>query len=523
MRWSLNLAALLLAWCACALAQVQEAPPAPRFDIARFNVVGNTLLPQPQVDAIVAPFAGKSRDFGDVQRALEALQDAYVERGFTAVRVVIPEQDLHGGEVRLQVIEARLRNVTVEGNKFFGESNVRAALPALKAGEAPNTKRIGENVQLSNENPAKQVNVVLQATDVPGQADAVVRVTDYKPTRYTLSLDNTGTPQTGNLRLGFGFQHANVADRDQVLTAQFITSPTNVNNVKIYGAGYHAPVYSWGGSVDVFAGYSDVNSGTVGDLFTVSGKGTILGARYNHILPRFGAYEQKLGFGLDYRDFHQNVALVGTNTTLVPDITIKPWSISYSGRLSQVGNDLAFLASFSQNLPGGSDGGATAFQAQRVNAPSRYKIWRAAGVWSYALPQDYLLRLAANLQYTDDPLVIGEQFGMGGQDSVRGFYEREVSNDNGYRLSTEVYGPDLGQHLGADWRARALGFIDLAHGRDVAPVRSNQEGLSSIGLGLRLNQGRSLSLRADWAIVTNASAGRPNNHDRFHFAIAYSF
>ena len=523
MRGSFNVAALLVAWCVCAFAQVQEAAPAPRFTIETFLVEGNTLLSGDEIERIVAPFRGPNRDFGDVQQALERLQDAYVAHGYSAVRVLIPEQDLVAGKVRLQVIEARLHDVKVEGNQFFDEANVRASLPALKRGEPPNTRRIAEDVQLANENPAKQANVVLQATDTPGEADAVVRVVDFKPTRYTLSLDNTGNPQTGNLRLGFGFQHANVLNRDQVLTAQFITSPTNANNVKVYGAGYHVPVYSWAGSVDVFAGYSDVNSGTIQDLFTVSGKGTILGARYNQILPRVGSYEQKLGFGLDYRDFHQNVALVGTTTTLVPDITIRPWSVSYTGRLSQVGNDLAVIASFSQNIPGGVDGGATAFAAQRVGAPARYKIWRAAGVWSHALGKDYLFRLAANAQFTDDPLVIGEQFGMGGQDSVRGFYEREVSTDTGYRLSAELHGPEIGERLGADWRGHVLGFIDMAHGKDESPPRSNEEGLASVGLGLRLFQGRSIAVRADWALVTNPSGGRPNNHNRLHFALAYSF
>ena len=66
-------------------------PPAPvRFDIQRYVVEGNTLLSQGEVDKILAPFAGKNRDFGDIQRALETLQDAYVGRGYNAVRVSVP-------------------------------------------------------------------------------------------------------------------------------------------------------------------------------------------------------------------------------------------------------------------------------------------------------------------------------------------------------------------------------------------------------------------------------------------------
>jgi len=58
-----------------------DPPPAPRFDITRFEVRGNSVLPQELIARMVAPFTGSGRDFGDVQRALESLQDAYARAG----------------------------------------------------------------------------------------------------------------------------------------------------------------------------------------------------------------------------------------------------------------------------------------------------------------------------------------------------------------------------------------------------------------------------------------------------------
>jgi len=69
----------------------------PQFEIQRFLVEGNTLLKQSELDRILTPFSGKNRDFGDIQRALEALQDAYTGRGYNAVRVSVPEQDIRAG------------------------------------------------------------------------------------------------------------------------------------------------------------------------------------------------------------------------------------------------------------------------------------------------------------------------------------------------------------------------------------------------------------------------------------------
>jgi hemolysin activation/secretion protein len=518
-------AGVLLAWCSLASAQVQEAPPAPKFDIQRFEVVGNTLLPATEVQRIVAPFTGKGRDFGSVQQALEALQEAYLSAGFNAVRVFIPEQDLDKGQVRLQVTEARMRSVRVENNKFFDEANIRHGLPSLAAGQAPNTRRIGENVSLTNENPAKQVVIRLEPTDNVNQVDAVARVTDEKPARISLTLDNTGNAQTGQTRAGIGYQNANLFNTDQVFTAQYLTSPDHVKDVTIFGVGYRIPKYDWNGVIDLFAGYSDVNSGTVQGLFNVTGSGTIAGARYTQILPRLDAFEQKIALGMDYRAFKQNVAFVDTTQSLIPDITVSPVSLSYLGRMSRPGSDLSFSVSYSQNIPGlgGTDGDQAAFDANRLGADAKYNIWRFAAAYSSLMPGDLLVRFAFNAQQTGDLLVPGEQFGMGGQDSVRGFMEREVANDYGTRFTAELYTPDFGSRLADNWRARVLTFFDTAHGKDNAPIRSETNGLDSAGLGMRVSQGKSLFLRADIAYVLNGTSTRGEGNTRWHLGMGYVF
>ena len=499
-------------------------PPAPvKFEIQRYVVEGNTLLSQGEIDRTVKAFTGKDRDFGDIQRALEALQNAYASRGYNAVKVSVPEQDIRAGQVRLLVVEARVRRVKVEGNRFFDESNVKRGLPSLREGTSPNTKKLGKDAQLVNENPAKQVSVALQAADDPGQVDATVRVTDEKPARTSVYVDNTGTPNTGNFRLGVGFQHANVFNRDQVLNVQAITSPGHFSDVKIFGAGYRIPVYSWGGVVDLLAGYSNVNSGTVQGLFNVSGSGDVFGARYTQLLGRIGSYDHRVSIGLDYRAYHNDVTFADTGSPLVPDITVHPVSLAYLGRFSRIGQDLSFNVSYARNIPGGSKGEQSDFDAQRPGAQADYNIVREGVAFSQLLPSDFILRAVANAQQSHDLLIPGEQFGMGGVDSVRGYYEREVANDVGWRASLEAYSPDFGSWFGSSWRARALVFTDAARGHDNAPERTPDNKLGSFGLGVRANQGKFLAFRLDVARVTQDAGTRQSGDLRAHFAAAVSF
>jgi hemolysin activation/secretion protein len=500
-----------------------SAQDSPRFAIEAYTVDGNTLIPAADVDALLAPFTGPQSDFGDIQRALEALQEAYRERGYSAVRVLVPEQDIRAGQVRLQVIEAKVRVVRVEGNKFFDEANIRASIPSLTTGGTPSTPSIGRDIQLANENPAKQVSVALESAGQPGEINAVIRARDNDPQRFSISVDNTGNPQTGNARIGFGYQHANVFDSDHVFTGQIITAPDNVNGVAIFGVGYRIPLYGYNSIIDVFAGYSDVDSGTVSGLFNVAGKGTIFGARYTYMLPRLQGYEHRAVFGLDYRDYNNSVALVNTSGGIVPDYVVSPWSLGYTGKWTRAAGDVGIYATFSQNIPGGADGSAAALNAQRFGANPRYEIYRYGASGQQLFGNDMLARAVFNGQYTSNALVPGEQFGMGGWNSVRGFYEREVANDIGNQASFELYGPDFGAVLNEKWRARVLGFYDWAHGYDNSPIRSPNNRLGSVGLGIRMTKGRDFSLRVDFARVTDGTGSRPAGSNRVQAGAVFGF
>lgn len=527
MRCPANSAARLLALClvVSCVASLHAQPAAePRFEISAFVVEGNTLIAQEELGARVAPFTGSQRALRDIQDAARAIATAYRERGYEAIRVLIPEQDIRTGVVRLRVIEARMRRIRVEGNRHFDDAQVRASLPALREGEPPNTREISANVSLANESPVRQAHVAFEAAPEPGAIDAVVRVTDERPVRTAAFLDNSGNPSTGHYRAGLGLMHANVGGADHVLNVQLVTSLTQYDDVMIFGAGYRVPLYGSGVLVDVYGGRSDVDSGTLQNLFSVSGSGTLLGARLTRALPRIGRYEHKAALGIEWKAFENDVVLVGTSGTLVPDVTTRPLLASYTGRHPQPGRELGFALTYAANLPyGHGDAGPQAIAAARAGASAHFEVLRANASVSFAMPQDEILRIAFDAQYTRDALVPGEQFGLGGQNSVRGFYERATAYDTGHRLSIELYGPEFGRLIGEGWHARVLSFVDLGRGRDQAPARIASDGLASFGIGGRFANGKRLSMRFDTAVVTDGTAGRARDGIRTHFGVAYVF
>ncbi|MBI2312479.1 MAG: ShlB/FhaC/HecB family hemolysin secretion/activation protein [Betaproteobacteria bacterium] len=511
---------------AAAEAQDAKVPAAPRFDIERFVVEGSTYFSAEELDRIVAPYAGKQRDFADVQRALEALQKAYFDRGLTAVQVLLPEQELEQGVIRFRVIEATIGKVAIEGAEFFTDANIRNSLPALQEGRPPNSKRIGENLRLANESPAKRTAIILKSTDKEEVIDATLKVTDEKHWKSGLTLDNTGTAATGTYRVGLSYRHANMFDRDHIMSLQYLTSPEKSENVAVLGFGYRIPLYALGDHFEIFLGRSDVDSGTVetaGAPFQISGSGTVLGLRYNQLLGKVHeSYDQRLVYGWDWRDYKPVVVQPGQNVNLLSDVTVRPFSLTYLGQWRFTTSDLGFYLSGAQNIAFGNDGTRADIDAARKFGRGDYFIFRYGFNFNKAFENDWLFRFSYSAQDTRDALVPGEQFGLGGAESVRGFLEREIASDKGKLVKFEVYSPDMAQKLGIkNTRLRLLAFGDAGE-----VVRNNVqgseipwEGVSSLGIGLRLSYGSHVSLRLDLAQVQNGGGTQHRGDGRAHFGL----
>ena len=516
-----------------------------------------------EIARALAPYTGKNKDFSDVQKALEAMEKAYTGKGYSAVQVVLPEQDISDGEVEFDVVEAKIGKLVIEGNKYFDEANIRASLPVVQQGKPPNINDIANNLRIANENPAKQTTVLLRSGTEEGQVDAVVRVTDERPNKISLTLDNSGTQQTGLFRTGVGYQNANMFNRDHALNMQYITAPNDdvkadrivaypSKNVFVFGAQYRVPLYRLGDSLEFSAGYSNVNSGVVANLFNISGSGSIFGARYNHNLQKRGDLEQKLSLGLDWRAYQSKVTQVGGVGTVVPDVTVHPISLTYTGTYRKSESDTNFYVSANQNLPGGNDAGTRAFQgdalnvpllpASRANANPRYFMTRWGFNHNRALPRDWQFRVGMTGQVTHERLIAGEQFGIGGADSVRGFIEREVVNDNGYRGTLEFYSPDIGRVVPVSGaRLRIVGFYDWGAVRRFRPVSTptlvsqnnpsigpsdteiHGQHIASAGLGLRFSRGTNTSFRLDAGTVMDGGGTQKIGDVRIHGSFAYIF
>jgi hemolysin activation/secretion protein len=537
----------LLMTCSPLLCLAQDE----RFDIARYQVDGNTLLSPQEIEAMLVPMTGRGRVYGDIQKALEKLEAAYRARGFSTVQVYVPEQELGTGAVRIQVTEAVVSKITVLDNLHFNNANVLAGLPSLQIGRVPNLAALSENIQLSNENPAKQVEVLLGAGAEEGKVEAKVTVTEVKPTRVFFTADNTGTAATGNWRTGAAWQHANLFNRDHVATLAYTTSPDSPSgvNVNLFSVGYRVPLYSIGDSLDFIFGKSSVNTPsstpTLGGALSIVGRGNVYGVRWNHYFPRVGQQTEKLVIGLDHKYSDARCSFNGVELSIAPPTppvascvpyTTMPISATWMVQHTSPGQTMDFNFGMAYNIATGTrytsqDGTVDRYSYLTPGSRSTrddFRILRGGVNWIKALPADWQVKLSGAMQFSRLPLVAGEQIGLAGSSTVRGFNERGFAADSGYVVNLEWYTPELASRAGIPGTLRVLAFQDLATGlnsKTAGTTVPSRGTVGSIGAGMRYASGRDVAIRADFAriVATGPLLQESTGHWRGHVAVMIGF
>jgi len=533
--------AVTLLACAAMPVSAQSAAPAasapsnaaPRMQVDEFKVIGNTLLPQSSLDTALAPYKGE-RSIDELKQAASAVQALYAAAGYGAVVAYLPEQSPSAGVVTITVVEGRVVDVVVRGNSQFSEANIRKSLPALVTGATPNLKRIDSQIQIANENPAKQLQVLLQPGQRPGEAEARVTVTERPVQTGSVGLDNTGNDRTGDWRASLGWQHANVWGRDHVWSAQLLTSPENVDAVLVLSTAYRVPLYEQQLVVDGYAAYSHVDGGvtaTVAGDLQFTGEGRLLGLRASRYLARLGEVDQRLSVGFDYRDYTNSCEIVGLPVGACgpagESVSVQPLWAEYTAQKS-VPHPMGVTVSLHHNLQiGGGESGSNHFEAVRRGAKPRYTLLRAAAFVSMPFGEDWQVQARLNAQFTGDALVPSEQFGIGGAASVRGYEERELAGDRGLAASVEVITPDVAEAVGLGKGAlRFLAFADAGavENRLGTPCVDNRDSCSigSAGVGARFSAG-GFGARLYVARSLKSAASTDRNDTRAHVALSYLF
>ncbi len=519
---TLLLALISSTWQSDASAQAATSPRLEeilrlaRFTIREIVVEGNALVSTGRLQQALAPFVGSGKSFDDIDAARNAVLAAYAQAGYELVSVEYEAARSRGGIHRLRVRELRIASVRVSGLESLSESSVRAQLPALLEDTTPALGRLARELSLFNDNPGRSATIEYSGAG-EGRMNAEVSVTERSQSRFALSYNNTGTPQTGRSRLTFSGSHYDALGASHQASFSIGTSVEQPEKVMQLGATYAIPLPRFGDLLSFSASRARVKVGTVADVFNVAGESDTWNVRYVRNLVRTAEARHVLEVGYDERRYRDLVDFFGFN--LGASVTAKPLSLGYRMQRSWSRNGVQFGLTWQQNLPGGARNDDAAYAGSRFGADANWSTVQLDAGWQRALSGDWVIAARLAGQYAGKPLISAEQFGLGGIAAVRGFSEREAAGDRGLRGSLEVVTPVFaGSH-------RLVGFLDAGRSRrlNALPGEVESEGVLSAGIGWRATLGKGFQLVVDAARVADGTPRFPDGSTKVHASAVLAF
>jgi len=501
-----------------------SAPPAITFPIQHFTVEGELPIPKSTVDALLASFADKEYGLADLQAVSKQVESLIRDAGYSFYRVVLPPQSLADGTVHFNVVSFALGDVDIKGSHYYDEVNLFASLPELQFDLSPNTKTLAKQIKVANHHIGKEVSVIFKQSEEADKVSAKIDVIEQKPYNFSLLANNSGSDDSGNARITAAFQHSNLWNKDHSINLSYTTSPNHTNEVQQYGVSYSAPLYHLGGWLSGYYAKTEIDTGQIalgdGTGLDVSGAGEMYGLHYLHFFDKRGNYEHQLDVGIDNRLFDNEAVLsdaFGSSGDISPDVRSTPLTLNYKGNIALPSVYIGHHISWSKNIGLGSLNDDAHYDESRFNAKQDWDLFRY-GAFINLDNNGWLYRASLKGQYSDEPLISGEQFGLGGAYSVRGYEEREVSSDVGHSLSVEAFTPQWNN-------AKLLAFYDygLSRSHDALAGEKDRWHLASAGIGLRWQWQANLQVSIDLAHTLRKGVSTSDNHNHAHANIVLQY
>lgn len=182
------------------------APAGTSFIVNGFKIIGNTVLPEADLQSKLNILVGKKLNLQQLREAADQISDYYRAKGYLVARAYIPAQQISNGIVEIQIIEGRRDNIKLNS---IGDPIVRSSVQVDFIDKA-----IPQNAVITE---AQLERALLLLSDTPGVSDvksslepgANVGTSDLNLTstsgpRYfgSVDADNFGTRYAGSDRVG---------------------------------------------------------------------------------------------------------------------------------------------------------------------------------------------------------------------------------------------------------------------------------------------------------------------------------
>lgn len=518
--WPGSLIALLLFFVPLTSVLAAEASVEGIF-VSEIRVEGAAAIEPIALSRITSKFSGRSLFIEDLVDLSTQITNYYVEAGYITSGAYLPDQDIIGGVLRINVVEGILSDIAIANTGRYSTQYIERAIRSQLTVPFNIVDLQNALLKLENDPRIDTVKGQVRPSSNRGSATLELTITESDPLRFTLSTNNYLSPSIGSEQVQLLVSHLNVLGRAD----EFFLSLGKSDGYEAVSASYSMPVqflklvlrgyYSSGDTVVVERPFAEID---------IKSETNTQGISLVKATNFFGG--DALAFTLGVEKKQSETSLLGEafDFSLGSIDGEARASIAYVGvELKNQGRNIAWALSSTwrhgidawnaTELSGQPDG-------QFNSLVSQFEIvTRFTG--------GSVLSLRMNSQLTRDSLQSFERLPLGGYRSVKGYRQNQLLKDNGWDLLLDYQIPVLNQ-----WQDRGYFFtlvpnVGVARGWDSKryPNIDRAASLSSVGVSLVVASGDNWSARLDWAsrLESKRKQGNGLQDDGIYLSISYGF
>ncbi|SAL09172.1 polypeptide-transport-associated domain-containing protein [Caballeronia cordobensis] len=438
----------------------------------------------------LAHYAGQCVGKNGVNLLTKGLQQVILSRGYITTRVLLPEQDLSRGVLKVALVPGVIRNVRFAEPVSWG--TWKSAFPT-RPGDVLDLRDLEQGLEQMKRVSNQDVDMKIEPTDIPGQSDVVLTLKRTKPWSLVASVDNSGSRATGKLQGNLSFGLNNPLGLNDVLTLganQDLQLADKALGSHGFNGAYSVPWGYWTatlfGNTNTY--YQQIAG--VNQTFVSSGNSQTAGFKLARVLRRsqndvLGAYAQlSKRFGASFIDDTAIELQRRNNTFLELGMTDRHYfgGAQFDGTLAYRQGIGAFGATPDPSLP--PDPAIAPTPATKPDGPT-YRFHMAVLDMNVSVPfavANQALRYVTTFhgQYTNDTLFYLDDLTIGSRYTVRGFDgEHMLAAERGFYWRNELQAPigKTGQSL----------YAGIDYGRVFGPNTAFLAGTQLVGavIGIR--------------------------------------
>ncbi|KVD66159.1 ShlB/FhaC/HecB family hemolysin secretion/activation protein [Burkholderia ubonensis] len=390
---------------------------------------------------------------------VKALSQDILSRGYITTRVLLPEQDLSSGALKVSLIPGVIRRVHFADEKLRGTWTT--AFPT-RDGELLNLRDLEQGLEQMKRVSSQDVSMQIVPGDVPGESDVVLDVKRGKPWSVVASIDNSGTRATGKLQgnISLGIDNPlGLNDVFNVGASQDLEFGDKRLGSHGWNAFYSIPWGYWTATLSAYTNTYYQQIAGVNQTFVASGNSKTIDFKLARVLARsqndvFGGYVRlSRRFGQSFIEDTEISQQRRNNTLIELGLTDRHY---FGG--AQFDGSLAYrqgIGGFGAQDDVLAAGGGPTYRYKMAVVDANLSVPFAIAQQPFRYVTTFHGQYTGNTLYYIDDLTIGSRYTVRGFDgetmlaAARGFYWRnELQMPIGQTGQTLYAGLDYGHVWG---------------------------------------------------------------------------